>query len=187
VTKLRDDCERANRQLDDMDEAEDATMAWAERWPYRSRVTRLRSALCAHREALERLKPILAAMEPRLPHQRLSVGLIRRQGLLDHTPPKSKRGKYPRKSNPLDLAVDDTKRLRDLLPKVTTEQIALIAAERHLRLVNDWCTVDRLDDPKDLEEEWAECTQNELRKFADEVHDRWQHPSGRKKAKFPAP
>jgi hypothetical protein len=175
MTKLSSQYEQAIRQLEDIEEADDLNVAWAEREPYESRLLRLWGAL---REEREKLKKIMEALDPR---HRLKVREYRRLVRL-FPRPKCKKGKYRRRCNALDFAVDDAKRLRRLLPQEAAEQIAIIAAERHIRFVNHCCTVDKLDNRKDLTQDWAEVAQDELRKVADEVYEKWQHPSGKKRS-----
>jgi hypothetical protein len=125
VTKLPPDGERAIRRLDEIDEAEDFVTA-AGREPYRSRLLALLS---------------LDAREV------AAFGKLRRRGLLDFfRPPKRKPGEHRCKPDPIDYAIDDYRRLKDLRPRrrlddqVTRE---LIAAERCRRFVNRCCTIDK--------------------------------------------
>ena len=54
---------------------------------------------------------IVKAIEPQLPHQRISLDQLRRSGLLERLAPP----KRTRRGHPLDLVVDDVHRVRDIL------------------------------------------------------------------------
>ncbi len=151
--------EWTTEQLDKLDEAEDTTAAWAEREPYKGGVSRL---LSMTREERENIKNVLKALDP---GHRLKV---REYGRLTELlrPPKGERGKYPRRPNVLDFAVDDSWRiiavwkqhkLSPALGKITPEEIAV---ERLCRM----CGMDASDEQK--------------HELAEKVWQRRTHPSG---------
>ena len=185
MTKLPPDGERVIRQLDDLDKIDDADpqMEWLQREPYLTRGRWLWSAFRDMREAVVSLVHIVKAIEPRLPHQRISLDQLRRFGLLERRAPP----KRTRRGHPLDLAVDDVHRARDILrrggkkrqrrdDKVTAE---LIAAERNRRLMHGSCTVDKLGEGDKYDaEEWQVCAHTELRDMDEKLHRRMQGMGG---------
>lgn len=168
MIELPPEGEWAIQQLDRADEADDPTMAWAMREPYRSRLR------------------VLLGLDPQ---EVMAFAVLRRRGLLDFfRPSKRERGKYLRKPNPLDYAVDDARRISELWKRegikpsagLTTE---LVAAERHIRLTNPGAQICAgkfvdLEKSVDALTEQQERALSELREVEDRVISRRHHPSG---------
>lgn len=116
------------KQLDDLDEADDATMAWAKREPYRRRAVWW---LSKSRRHLDNWR---------------AAALLAGHGLLDRLawvkPPKRK------KADPLnraaDYCADDARRIKalweanKLTPRKVNRTAAEIAVERHVRLTEKY-------------------------------------------------
>lgn len=167
MIELPPEGEWAIQQLDRTDEADDPTMAWAVREPYRSRLQEL------------------LGLDPR---SVMAFAALRRRGLLDFfRPSKRERGKYPRKPHPLDYAADDARRISELFRRKRKKPSAgltaeLIAAERHIRITNpNRCSVGKFVDLEknvDALTEQEESALSELHELAERVHSRRHHRSG---------
>ena len=112
------------KQLDDLDKADDVTMAWAEREPYRRR---LAWWLSESRRHLDNMR---------------AAALLAGHGLLDRLawvkPPKRK--KSNRLNRAAEYCTDDARRIKalweakDCTPPKVNAVAAEVAVERHVRL-----------------------------------------------------
>ena len=161
MTKLSPDAEWIIRQLNEVDEADDPEMTWSLRKHTQRRVL---AVLSVRRDVSEMRE--MAAFR----------ALHRRRGLLEHFAPlKRKPGERHHKPNPLGYAVDDVRRIRDILERSgkqlrDKETPQLIAAERHLRIVyGRWPEgeLDHFDDDPE-EAKW----QAELREVENKLYSR---------------